>query len=84
MRSRVAEYPKHRVDGATVLVLEGDRANGIGIFAMKQRCIPVGIEFRRAGNGWGVLDFAAWNLLRPECQAGPDAEPSPRSRATDR
>lgn len=46
----------------------------MGVFAMKVTSIPIGIQFRHAGNGWGVFDLIEWDVLRLDLRADEDLD----------
>ena len=68
------KYRKIFVEGVTVLLLP-TKGSAIQLFGLRERCIPVGLGYRSAGNGWGVVDLLPWEevpeALRATSESGP-------------
>jgi hypothetical protein len=60
----MAEYRRLWVDDARVLEIK--RGATIAYYALKTTKIPIGVPFRSAGNGWGVVDLVPWRFVQEE------------------
>ena len=63
--------PRHRkltVDGHRVLQLR--RHPELSVYACRMSVVPVGLEFRPAGNGWAVIGLVPWELVPRSMRAG--------------